>query len=64
VVLAFGFVSKCHRGQEPMSETPPRPDRDKERDQDDTPETPTDEPAPEPIEDPPAEPGPQGPYVV
>ena len=41
-----------------------RDPRDRDRDDDDTPETPLDEPAPEPILDPPAEPGPQGPYVV
>jgi hypothetical protein len=33
-------------------------------DEDDIPDTPLDEPSPEPIQDPPAEPGPQGPYIV
>ena len=41
-----------------------RSEDETERDRDDVPDTPTDEPSPEPIEDPPAEPGPQGPYVV
>jgi hypothetical protein len=41
-----------------------RDPRDRERDDDDTPETPLDEPLPEPIQDPPPDPGPQGPYVV
>jgi hypothetical protein len=40
------------------------PTEPEERDGDDTPETPTDEPPPPRIQDPPAEPGPQGPYVV
>ena len=41
-----------------------RDPRERDRDDDDTPETPLDEPPPEPIQDPPAEPGPQAPYVV
>lgn len=45
---------------------PVAPNDENERvpDEDDTPDTPYDEPSPEPIQDPPAEPGPQGPYIV
>lgn len=43
--------------------TPPN-DPDERDEDDDIPETPTDEPPPPRIQDPPAEPGPQGPYVV
>jgi uncharacterized protein len=42
----------------------PKPGHDDERDRDEAPETPPTEPPPVPVQDPPAEPGPEGPYVV
>lgn len=39
-------------------------DDERDREPDDTPETPLDEPAPPPVIDPPSEPEQKGPYVV
>jgi len=49
----------------PERETPNPGDRpDRERDRDDTPETPPTEPPPVPVEEPPSQPGANGPYVT
>jgi hypothetical protein len=49
-------------GIRPASDT--QHDDEKDRDEDDSPETPPDEPRPPRVEDPPPQPDGQGPYVV
>lgn len=43
---------------------PPTPERDRDQDDNEAPETPPTEPEPVPVEEPPNAPGKRGPYVV